>query len=104
MVFGESTCPKHQCFFKNICNQPQLIECFDLKTRKIDMADIEPLTKAEADAARAEASAGRPPSLEILRRFIATIRKSWLAKPAEKTQGKNRTKAAPVDENQIDFF
>ena len=72
--------------------------------RGLSVANIEPLTKAEADAARAEASAGRPPSLEILRRFIATIRKSWLAKPPEKTQGKSRTKAAPVDESQIDFF
>lgn len=68
------------------------------------MNPIEPLSKDEAAQARADASAGRPVSLETLRRFIATIRKNWTAKPAEKTQGKSRTKAAPPDENQIDFF
>lgn len=69
------------------------------------MADpITPLTKDEAAQARADASAGRPVTLETLRRFIATIRKSWSAKPPEQTKGKSRTKAAPVDENQIDFF
>lgn len=62
------------------------------------------LTKEEAAQARADASAGRPPSLETLRRFVATIRKSWTAKPPEKTQGKSRVKAPTVDENQIDFF
>ena len=66
--------------------------------------NFEPLTKAEADAARSAAAAGRPPSLETLRRFIATIRKSWLAKPPEQTKGKSRDKKPLVDENQIDFF
>lgn len=66
--------------------------------------EILPLSKAEADQARAEASAGRPPSLEILRRFIATIRKNWTAKPPEQTKGKSRDKKPVVDENQIDFF
>jgi len=65
---------------------------------------ITPLTKDEAAQARADASAGRSVTLETLRRFIATIRKNWSAKPPEQTKGKSRTKAAPVDENQIDFF
>lgn len=65
---------------------------------------IQPLTKAEADALRASAAAGNPPTLETLRRFIATIRKNWTAKPEAQTKGKSRDKKKPLDENQIDFF
>ncbi len=65
---------------------------------------IEPLSKSEADALRARAAAGEPPSFESLRRFIATIRKSWLAKPDAQTKGKSRDKKAPPSEDQVDFF
>lgn len=64
----------------------------------------EPLTKSEAETLRARASAGELPSLESLRRFIATIRKNWTAKPEAQTKGKSRDKKKPPDENQIDFF
>ena len=65
---------------------------------------IQPLTKGEAETLRARASAGEMPSLESLRRFVATIRKAWLAKPDAQTKGKSRDKKTPPDEKQINFF
>lgn len=65
---------------------------------------IQPLTKGEADTLRARGSAGEMPSLESLRRFVATIRKSWLSKPDSQTKGKSRDKKAPPSEDQVDFF
>lgn len=70
------------------------------------MADeIPPLSPQEKAHYTAEASAGRTPSLEIIRRFIATIRKSFTANPnlGEKSQ-KPRTAKAKPDDKQIDFF
>lgn len=63
-----------------------------------------PLTRDEIAAVRENARAGRLPTLETLRRFIASTRKSWLAKPAEKTQGKSRTVKPVVTEKDVDFF
>ena len=63
-----------------------------------------PLSKEEIALHRAEASKGNTPSLEIVGRFIATIRKAWNAKPKEKTEGKSRVSKPKADENQIDFF
>lgn len=68
------------------------------------MTTPEPLSKAEAAEARARASAGEMPSLEILRRFVATIRKSWTAKPDSQTKGKSRNKKPAPDDKQINFF
>ena len=62
------------------------------------------LTPAELASLRARAAAGEIPTLEICRLFIASIRKSWLAKPDAQTKGKSRTKKVIPDENQIDFF
>lgn len=64
-----------------------------------------PLTEAEAKALRARAEAGEIPTLAIVRRFIATIRKSILASPAkiEKTKT-TRNKKPVVDEDQVKFF
>lgn len=64
----------------------------------------QPLSKDEAAALRASTAAGNPPTLDILRRFIATIRKTWTAKPDAQTKGKSRDKKPVADENQIDFF
>lgn len=63
-----------------------------------------PLSKSEQAEARARASAGEMPSLETLRRFVATVRKSWLAKPDTQTKGKSRDKKPAPDDKQIDFF
>jgi hypothetical protein len=64
----------------------------------------DPLSKTEAAEARARASAGEMPSLDLLRRFVATIRQSWLAKPDAQTKGKSREKKPSPDDKQIDFF
>lgn len=69
-----------------------------------DNSETPPLTRQELAHYRQEAAAGRLPSLEIIRRFIATIRKGWTSKPEEKTKGKSRTKAPTVTEDKIDFF
>ncbi len=63
-----------------------------------------PLTREEIASVREKARAGNLPTLETLRRFIASTRKSWLAKPVEKTQGKSRVKKEPPSEKEIDFF
>lgn len=65
---------------------------------------ILPLSKSEADALRARASAGEMPTLEALRRFVRTIRKNWTSKPDATTKGKSRDKKPLPDEKQIDFF
>jgi len=67
--------------------------------------NLSPLTPAEKAHYTAEASAGRTPSLEIVKRFILTIRKSFTANPnlGEKSQ-KSRTAKAKPDDKQIDFF
>lgn len=69
-----------------------------------DVTPPEPLSKAELASLRAQASQGVFPTLDTLRRVIHTIRKSWLAKPAEKTTGKSRVSKPKPDEAQIDFF
>lgn len=69
-----------------------------------DVNPPEPLTKAELATLRAEASQGIFPTMDTLRRVIFTIRKSWAAKPVEKTQGKSRVSKPKPDEAQIDFF
>ena len=64
-----------------------------------------PLTQAEAAFHRAEAAQGKTPSFEIVRRFIATIRKGFLASPKAVEKGKTTRNAKPkVDESQVDFF
>lgn len=64
-----------------------------------------PLSPSEIAHHRAQAAMGKTPSLNIIRRFIITIRKTFSASPAktEKAQ-KPRTAKAKPDESQIDFF
>jgi hypothetical protein len=65
----------------------------------------EPLSKAEITHYRSLAERGEIPPLPIIRRFIATIRKSFLAVPSAKQEkAKNRTAKPKVDENDIDFL
>lgn len=67
------------------------------------MTSIPPLSKDEAADARRRAERGEILPLEILRRFVATIRKSYTALPKE-AQSKTREKTPPPDDRQIDFF
>ena len=69
------------------------------------MTDPTPLTEAERLHYQTEAEKGNYPSLEIVRRFIATIRKSINSSPAKLAKtAKTRVKAKPIDEDQVDFF
>ena len=65
----------------------------------------DPLTPREIAALRLQAEQGKTPSLDIVRRFIATIRKTFLASPkkVEKSKVSRNSKAKP-DESQVDFF
>ncbi len=65
----------------------------------------QPLTPLEIAQYRAQAAAGKTPSLSIVRRFILTIRKTFSASPVktEKAQKTRNAKPKP-DESQIDFF
>jgi hypothetical protein len=69
------------------------------------MADpSDKFSREELAAHRAAAAKGEIPSLEIVRKFIASIRRSWLAKPVEKTQGKSRVIKTSPTEKDVDFF
>lgn len=64
-----------------------------------------PLTPAEQAHYRALAAQGQTPSLDTVRRFIATIRKTFSANPAKAEKAKKTRNAKPKpDESQIDFF
>jgi hypothetical protein len=70
-----------------------------------DEGPAKPLSPAEAAAYRAKAAAGETPSLDIVRRFIATIRKTFAASPAKTAKaGKTRNAKPKPDESQMDFF
>lgn len=65
----------------------------------------QPLTPQEIAFHRAQAAGGISPSLEICKRFILTIRKTFLASPKAVAKGKTtRNAKAKPDEAQIDFF
>lgn len=64
----------------------------------------EPFSKDEIAHHRAAAANGIIPSLETVRRYIATIRKSWASKPEAQRTGKSRNSKPKPDESQIDFF
>lgn len=70
-----------------------------------DQTPVVPLTEAERAHYQAEAEKGIFPSLEIVRRFVATIRKSITESPIkmEKT-AKTRNKKLELTEDQVDFF
>lgn len=66
---------------------------------------IEPFTPAELAHHRALADKGETPTLEIVRRFVHTIRTKFSASPTAVAKGKKtRTVAPKVNEDQIDFF
>lgn len=63
-----------------------------------------PFTKTELAAARAAAE-HTTPDLGTVRRFIATIRKTFTSSPKAVAKSKTtRTKAKPITEDQMDFF
>lgn len=66
----------------------------------------EKLTPAELAHYRAQAAKGETPSLDIVRRFIATIRKNFLSSPAKVEKGKTTRNAKPAktSDDQVDFF
>jgi hypothetical protein len=65
-----------------------------------------PLTEAERLHYQAEAAKGKYPTLEIVRRFIATIRGSIKNSPVKlaKTAKTRNKKAAATDEDVEEFF
>lgn len=68
------------------------------------MTDPLPLTKEEIQSLRASAARGIIPTLEQVRRYVATTRKSYLA-AEQKSKPKDRTaKPPPPTDAQIDFF
>lgn len=71
----------------------------------LDQAPPIPLTEDERKHYQSLAEKGTPPTLDIVRRFIATIRKSILSSPkkVEKTKT-SRNKKPAVNEDQVDFF
>ena len=70
-----------------------------------DPLPAEPFTLSELAHHRDLAERGENPPLSIVRRYIATIRKSILSNPisVEKTKKSRVIKPKP-DESQIDFF
>ena len=70
------------------------------------MTPPEPLSPSELALYRAQAAKGETPSLEIIRRFIATIRKNFLASPRAVEKGKTTRNAKPpkATDDQVDFF
>ena len=69
------------------------------------MTSPETFTKEELAFHRAEAAAGKTPSFDIVRKFIITMRKGFLASPRAVEKGKKSRDAKPkVDESQVDFF
>jgi len=66
---------------------------------------IEPFTPAELAEHRARAEKGETPTLEIVRRFVHTIRTKFTSSPTAVAKGKkSRNVAEKVNEDQIDFF
>jgi hypothetical protein len=67
--------------------------------------NLTPLTAAEQAHYRSLAARGETPSLDIIRRFIATIRKTFSASPIKVEKASKTRNAKPKpDESQIDFF
>jgi hypothetical protein len=71
----------------------------------LDQTPPVPLTEAERLHYQAEAAKGKIPTLDIVRRFIATIRKNITESPIKLAKtAKSRNKKTPPDEAQVDFF
>jgi hypothetical protein len=64
-----------------------------------------PLTPAEQRACQQAAAQGAVPPLGLVRRFVLTIRKTFLASPKTVEKSKiTRNKPAQKTPDQIDFF
>lgn len=64
-----------------------------------------PLSETERAHYQAEAEKGKYPSLEIVRRFIATIRNSIKTSPVKMAKtAKTRVKKADATEEDVDKF
>lgn len=71
----------------------------------LDQTAAQPLTPAEKLQAEKDAQQGKLPSMELCRRFIATIRKAITSVPkVEASAKKTRDKKPKTTEDQIDFF
>lgn len=66
--------------------------------------DIKPLSPAEQESLRTRILQGEALSIETLQRIVLTRRTAFTAIPAEKRSKDRTAKAAPPDENQLDFF
>ena len=68
-------------------------------------AEIIPLTKDEIAALAARAQRGDIPTIEEVRRYVASTRASYTAAAGKKAKPKDRTKKPDKkDDRQIDFF
>ena len=65
-----------------------------------------PLSDSEIAAARAAIARGETPSFDLVRRFVARIRKTFLASPKAVEKGKTsrNTKPKASEEDVADFF
>jgi hypothetical protein len=64
-----------------------------------------PLSPAEVKACQAVAAQGEIPPLGLVRRFVRTIRKTFMASPKTVEKSKVTRNKAPVKTpDQIDFF
>lgn len=71
----------------------------------MDQSPPQPLTEDERKHYQAAAEKGIFPTLEIVRRYIATIRKSITNSPAKLVKtAKTRNKKPEISEDQVDFF
>jgi hypothetical protein len=69
------------------------------------MTPDEKFSPAELEAHRQAAARGELPSLEVLAKFVHTIRRSWLALPkSTQDKAKSRIKKPKLSEEQVDFF
>ena len=69
----------------------------------LDLSPAVPLTEEERKHYQALAAQGKIPTLEICRRFIATIRKNFTPEQTANAK-KSRVKTPVKSEDQIDFF
>lgn len=65
-----------------------------------------PLSPKDLQACRDIAAQGNTPPLGLVRRFVLTIRKTFLASPktVERSKVSRNSKPAPPTPDQIDFF
>ncbi len=67
-------------------------------------AEITPLSKAEIASLQARAARGEIPTIEEVRRYVASTRVSYLAAETRSKPRDRTAKPPKPDDKQIDFF